>query len=74
MQNLQENHPTGMHDYYVRKCEEAKDESLTENHSIESKESFKCASVNRKLEAEVISMCVVLIRVGHKNSTKMLKT
>ena len=26
-------------------------------HSVESNESVKCASVNGKLEAEVISMC-----------------
>ena len=58
-----------MHEYYIRKCEGGKDESLTE-----SKESVKCASLNGKLEAEIISMCVVLIWVGHKNLTKMLKT
>ena len=49
-------------------------ESLTERHSNESKESVKCASVNGKLEAEVISMCAVPIWVGHKNSRKMCKT
>ena len=40
----------------------------------ESKESVKCASVNGKLEAEIISSCVVLIWVGHKSSKKMFKT
>ena len=66
-----ENLPTGMHEYFLKKCE---DGSLAERHSIESKEYIKCASVNGKLEAEVISMCVVPIWVGHKNSTKMSKT
>ena len=37
---------------------------------IEFKESVKCASVNRKLEAEVISMCVVSIWVGHEEFNK----
>ena len=41
-----------MHEYYIRKCEGGKDESLTE-----SKESVKCASLNGKLEAEIISVC-----------------
>ena len=63
-----------MHEYYVRECEDGKDGSLTEKHSNESKGSVKCTSVNRKLEAEVISICVVPIRVGHKNSTEMFKT
>ena len=40
-----ENHPTGIHEYYVRKCEDGKDGSLTERHSYESKESLKCASL-----------------------------
>ena len=35
--------------------------------SMESKESVKCASVNGNSGAEVISMCVVPIWVGHKN-------
>ena len=56
---FKENHPTGMNEYYVRKCEARKDGSLTERHSSESKESVKCAPVNGKLEAEVSSICVV---------------
>ena len=67
------NHPTGMHDYHVRKCEDEKDGSLTESHFSEPKESVKCASVNGKREAEVISMCVVPIWVGHEISTKCSK-
>ena len=47
---------------------------MTERDSTESKESVQCAPVNGKLEAEVISICVVPIWVGHKNSTKMFKT
>ena len=43
-----ENHPTGMHEYYVRNCEDGKNGSLTERHSSESKESVKCASVGHK--------------------------
>ena len=58
----------GMHEYYIRKREYGRDGSSTE-----SKESIKCAFVNGKQEAEVISMCVVPISVGHKNSTKMFK-
>ena len=47
---------------------------MTERDFTESKESVQCAPVNGKLEAEVISICVVPIWVGHKNSTKMFKT
>ena len=62
--NCKEYNPTGMHEYYVRKCEDGKDGSLTERHSSESKKSVKCASVNGNLEAEVMSMCVAPIWVG----------
>ena len=31
----------------------------------------KCASVNGKLEAELISMCIVAIWAGHENSRKI---
>ena len=67
------NHPTGMHEYYVRKCENGKNGSLTERHFNESKESVKRVSVNEKLESEVISMFFVPIWVGHKNSNKIFK-
>ena len=36
--------------------------------------TVKYASVNEKLEAEVISMCIVAVWVGHKSSRKMVKT
>ena len=49
-----ENLPTGMHAYFLKKCE---DGSLAERHSIVFKEYVKCASVNGKLEADVC-MCV----------------
>ena len=62
-----------MHEYYLRKCKDGKEGSLTERHSSESKESVKCTSVNGKLEAKVISMCLLSIWVGHKNSTKKFK-
>ena len=64
-----ENHPAGVHEYYISKCEAGKYGNLTE-----SKESIRCAPVNGKLEAEVTSICVVPIWVGHKNSVKMFKT
>ena len=54
-----ENLPTGMHEYYVMKCEAGKDGNLTERHSNESKDSVECESVNGKLEPGVISMRVV---------------
>ena len=47
---------------------------MTERHSSESNEFVKCASVNGKLEAEVISMCVIPIWVCQNNSKKMFKT
>ena len=37
-------------------------------------ETVKFASVKGKLENEVISMCVVPVWVGHRNSRKMVKT
>ena len=62
-----------MHEYYVRKCENGKDGNLTERHFNESKESVKSVSVNAKLEAEVIRICVVPIWLGHNNLRKMFK-
>ena len=55
-----------MQEYYIKKYEDGKDGSLTESHSNESKESAKCASVNGKLEAKVISVCGPNLR-SHKN-------
>ena len=50
-----------------------------ENHdNIQSRElgtdTVKCASVNGKLDAEIISMCIVAVWVGHKSTTKMVMT
>ena len=39
-----------------------------------TKETVKCAAVKRKRDTELISMCVVPVWVGHKNSRKMVKT
>ena len=33
-----------------------------------------CASVNGKFEVEVISMCVVPIKISHQNCTTTIKT
>ena len=64
-------HPTGMYDYMKRKTNEDHD-------NIQPRESgtdtIKCASVNGKLHAQVISMCIVAVWVGHKSSNKMVKT
>ena len=59
-----------MHEYYLRKCKDGKEGSLTERHSSECKESVKCTSVNGKLEAKVISMCLLPIWVGQQKSSK----
>ena len=59
--------------HYVKKW---KDGSFTKRHSSESKESAKRPSVNGKLEAKVISMCVVRIwlvtRIQQRCSKHML--
>ena len=64
-------HPTGMHDYMKKKTnEDLGNAQLRESGT----DTVKCASLNRKLKAEVISMCIVAVWVGHKSSRKMVKT
>ena len=43
-------------------------------HRESGTDTAKCALVNEKLDAEVISMCIVAVWVGHKSSRKMAKT
>ena len=58
---------TRMHDYMIRKTNEDHD-------NIQPRETrtdkVKRASVNGKLDAEVISVCIVAVWVGHKSSKK----
>ena len=61
-----EYHPTGMDDY-VKKASEENTESKDG-----TKDKGKCASVKEKLDTEVISMCVVPVLVGHRNSRKIV--
>ena len=35
---------------------------------------MKCASVNDKFDVEVISMCVVPIKISHQNCKKTIRT
>ena len=62
-----EYHPTGMHGYVKKASEE-----YTE-YKNGTKDTMKCASVKGKLDTEVISMYVVPVWVGHRNSRKMVK-
>ena len=39
-------------------------------HRESGTDTAKCALVNEKLDAEVISMCIVAVWVGHKSSEK----
>ena len=64
-------HPTEMHDYMKRKTNEDHDNAQPKEPGTDR---VKCASVNGKLEAEVISICIVAVWVGHKNFRKMVKT
>ena len=59
--------PTGMHSY-VKKASEENTES-----EDGTRDTVKCASVKGKYDTEVISLCVVPVWVGHRNSRKMLK-
>ena len=63
-----EYHPTGMHGYVKKASEE-----YTE-YKDGTKDTVKCASVKGKLDTEVITMCVVPVWVGHRNSRGMVKT
>ena len=56
-------------DGYVKKASEENTESKDG-----TKDTVKCAPVKEKLDTEVISMCVVPVWVGHRNSRKMVKT
>ena len=64
-------HPTGMHDYMKKKTNEDRDNAQPRESGTDA---VKCASVNGKLEAEVIRMCIVPVWVCHKSSSKMVKT
>ena len=64
-------HPTGMHDYMKRKTNE--DHDNTQPRELGT-DTVKCASVNGKLDAEIISMCIVAVWVGHKSTRKMVMT
>ena len=57
-----------MHSYVKKASEE-----YTE-YKDGTKDTVKCASVKGKLDTEVISICVVPVWVGHRNSRKMVKT
>ena len=64
-------HPTGTHDYMKRKTNKDHDNIQPRTSGTDT---VKCASVNGKLDAEVISMCIIAVWVGHKSSKKMVKT
>ena len=64
-------HPTGMHDYMKKKTNE--DHENTQPRESET-DTVKCPSVNENLDAEVISMCIAAVWIGHKSSRKMVKT
>ena len=57
-----------MHGYVKKASEE-----YTE-YKDGTKDTVKCASVKGKLDTEVITMCVVPVWVGHRNSRGMVKT
>ena len=59
--------PTGIHSYVKKAPEENTD------FKVCTKDAVKCASVKAKLGTEVISMYVVPVWVGHRNSRKMVK-
>ena len=60
-------HLTGMYGYVKKASEEYT------KYKDGTKDTVKCASVKEKLGIEVISMCVVPVWVGHRNSRKMVK-
>ena len=60
-------HPTRMHGYVKKGSEE-----YTE-YKDGTKDTLKCASVKGKLDTEVISICVVPVWVGPRNSRKMVQ-
>ena len=63
-------HPTGMHEY-IKKTNEDHDNAQPVKSGTDT---VKYTSVNRKLEAGVISIIIVDVWVGHKSSRKMVKT
>ena len=70
-------HPTILHGY-VPKVKTDSSQS-TENSECSSRntvgeENVTCASVNGKFDVEVISMCVVPIKISHQNCKKTIRT
>ena len=64
-------HQTEMHSCMKKKSNEDHDNAQLRKSEIDT---LKCASVNEKLEAEVINMCIAAILVRHKKSRQIVKT
>ena len=71
MQVMFELHQIGMHSCMKKKSNEDHDNAQLRKSEIDT---LKCASVNEKLEAEVINMGIAAILVRHKKSRQMVKT
>ena len=62
-------HPTILHGY-VPKVKTNSSQSTANS----GEENVTCASVNGKFDVEVISMCVVPIKISHQNCKKTIRT
>ena len=60
-----------MYDYMKRKTNKDHDKAQPRESGTDT---VKCDSVNGKLDAKVLSICIVAVWVGHKSSRKMVKT
>lgn len=73
------NHPTGLHGFRFRKRSDSKDkeenkESTEEKESVKSNVTRLSKSCNSLNVGEVISLCIVPVKVSHKSTGKSVTT
>ena len=70
-------HPTILHGYVPKvKTDSSQSTANSEcsSRNTTGEENVTCASVNGKFDVEVISMCVVPIKISHQNCKKTIRT
>ena len=70
-------HPTILHGYVPKvKTDSSQSTANSEcsSRNTAGEENVTCASVNGKFDDEVISMCVVPIKISHQNCKKTIRT
>ena len=70
-------HPTILHGYVPKVKTDGSQSTANfecSSRNTSGEENMTCASVNGKFDVEVISMCVVLIKISLQNCKKTIRT